>query len=318
MESKGVIVNDRLLLNQSGDGNTEASDYGDLSSIGSQTDTEAASQILFYQMKATGSIPKSPSKIEFHLVKESTKSTKYGPRRNIYSKPNMNSEISNTPKTNVTKSFKNADRETPFRDLNFHAKDKIKAAFSSKRSKCDNSRFKEFDSHQQNVKPKVDVENLEIYYFDHGSPDFFRTTDCPPHLVSEILAQQTYHHATKFWAEVFGTLNIGLTFIVAFLLQLYRFILYGFLRALIVGFMQITSDYLIKPILAISFNGFLQPPLIFLQNIFKAISEVGRPIAKLLEYFVQPFVNLLNAFRIVQLTKNERTIVKHKKRKYFV
>lgn len=67
-----------------------------------------------------------------------------------------------------------------------------------------------------------DAENAEIYYFDHGSPLFYRTTDCPPHLISEMIAQRTTYHATRFWAELFGSINIGVTFIVTFFLQFYR------------------------------------------------------------------------------------------------
>jgi len=67
-----------------------------------------------------------------------------------------------------------------------------------------------------------DFENAEVYHFDHGSPSYFRTTDCPPHLISEMIAQRATHHATKFWAELFGSINICVTFFVTFLLQFYR------------------------------------------------------------------------------------------------
>lgn len=67
-----------------------------------------------------------------------------------------------------------------------------------------------------------EMENCEIYHFDHGSSKYYRTTDCPPHLISELIAQRTAYHATKFWAEFFGSINIGVTFFVTFLLQLYR------------------------------------------------------------------------------------------------
>lgn len=66
------------------------------------------------------------------------------------------------------------------------------------------------------------AKNDEKYFFDHGNVDYFHTTDCPPHLVSEMIARQTSIHATKFWAEIFGTINIGVMFIVSFILQLYK------------------------------------------------------------------------------------------------
>lgn len=69
-----------------------------------------------------------------------------------------------------------------------------------------------------------DGENVETYHFDHGSTSYYRTTDCPPHLISEIIAQRTTFHATKFWAEFFGSINIIVTFIITFFLQFYRWI----------------------------------------------------------------------------------------------
>lgn len=68
----------------------------------------------------------------------------------------------------------------------------------------------------------LNEENAEFYYFDHGSPCFYQTTDCPPHLISEIIAQRTTDLATKFWAEFFASLNIGVTFVVTFFMQFYR------------------------------------------------------------------------------------------------
>jgi hypothetical protein len=65
-------------------------------------------------------------------------------------------------------------------------------------------------------------ENAEIYHFDHGSPSFYRTTDCPPHLMSDMIAQRTNHFFTKFWAEFFGSINVVVTCLIAFLIQFYR------------------------------------------------------------------------------------------------
>lgn len=64
--------------------------------------------------------------------------------------------------------------------------------------------------------------NMEIYYFDHGNSAYFRTTDCPPNIATEIVAQQTTYHATKFWAEIFGAFHVGIAFFVAFILQTFR------------------------------------------------------------------------------------------------
>lgn len=78
---------------------------------------------------------------------------------------------------------------------------------------------------EKNKKKKVDESgcpNMEIYYFDHGNSAYFRTTDCPPNIASEMIAQQTTYHATKFWAEIFGAFHVGIAFFVAFILQTFR------------------------------------------------------------------------------------------------
>uniref|UniRef100_T1H1X1 Uncharacterized protein n=1 Tax=Megaselia scalaris TaxID=36166 RepID=T1H1X1_MEGSC len=115
---------------------------------------------------------------------------------------------------------------------------------------------------------------IDIYYFDRGNAEFLRTTDGTPAVYSESLLNQTEYYANRVWAEIFGSLQIGVTFFISFVLQLYRFILYSLFRVLIVGFLQITSDYCLKPIMTVLFNGFLQPPLIFL-NIYEGIKWQG-------------------------------------------
>ena len=108
-------------------------------------------------------------------------------------------------------------------EINMDCKQKLPP--HSVKSKMRNM-FTWFNRKQSSTKlnndPEDDGENAEIYYFDHGSPLFYRTTDCPPHLISELIAQQTTYHATRFWAELFGSINIGVTFIVTFFLQFYR------------------------------------------------------------------------------------------------
>lgn len=65
-------------------------------------------------------------------------------------------------------------------------------------------------------------QKTEYYPFDHGDPKYYHTTDKAPQLVSDNAAEKVHEHATKFWAEVFGTLNIGVTFFLVFFIQFYR------------------------------------------------------------------------------------------------
>lgn len=84
------------------------------------------------------------------------------------------------------------------------------------------------------------------------------------------------------------------------------FILYSMLRAIIVGFLQITSDYFIKPLLAVLFNGLCQPPLIFIRNMLQAICGMLDPVAKLLTTILHPITDVVRAFRVVEVKNINR------------
>lgn len=62
-----------------------------------------------------------------------------------------------------------------------------------------------------------------------------------------------------------------------------------------------TSDYFLKPLLAVVFNGFLQPPLTLVQNIFTSVSDMLEPLTVLLSNILKPFADCLRAFRFVEV-----------------
>jgi hypothetical protein len=72
------------------------------------------------------------------------------------------------------------------------------------------------------VEAQNEREHAEFYHFDHGEPTYYRTTDCPPHLTSEIVAQRVHDTFTKFWAEFFGYINVLVTLVITFIIQFYR------------------------------------------------------------------------------------------------
>lgn len=77
---------------------------------------------------------------------------------------------------------------------------------------------------------------------------------------------------------------------------------------MIVGLLQITSDYFLKPLLSVIFNGFLQPPLVLLQNIFISCGNVLRPIAECIENFLAPVGKLLSAIRFVEINHRNSSV----------
>ncbi|XP_015112559.1 uncharacterized protein LOC107038154 [Diachasma alloeum] len=145
---------------------------------------------------------------------------------------------------------------------------------------------------------------IEIYYFDHGNASYYRTTDAIPLLTTEKFADKTDQAATRFWAEFFGTINIGITFITAFLLQLLRFILYSLIRPLTIGIIQLLSDYFIKPLLTIIFNALIQPVLILLYNIATSLRDLCEPIAEAIGFFIRELSRLFQAIRLIEINRN--------------
>ncbi|XP_060531524.1 uncharacterized protein LOC132705107 [Cylas formicarius] len=142
---------------------------------------------------------------------------------------------------------------------------------------------------------------VDVYYFDHGNSTHFQTTDYPPLVCTEALSEKTEKQATKFWAEIFGTVHIGFSFCTSFALQLFRFVLYSILRPLTIGLMQLSSDYFFKPFLATLFNGIIQPILIFFYNVATSVKDLCHPLAEGVGYFMREFSVLLRAIRIVEV-----------------
>ncbi|KAH8380994.1 hypothetical protein KR200_003839 [Drosophila serrata] len=142
---------------------------------------------------------------------------------------------------------------------------------------------------------------IGIYPFEHGCAEYLSTTDTHPKINSIILADRATTYATHFWAELFGLLHIAVAFVVAFILQSYRFVLYSLINTLIVGLLHMTSDYLVKPLLTMIFNGYLQPPLIFLYNVLCSIRDILEPVAETINNFMKPLATVGNSIRLADV-----------------
>ncbi|XP_057662091.1 uncharacterized protein LOC130897323 isoform X2 [Diorhabda carinulata] len=145
---------------------------------------------------------------------------------------------------------------------------------------------------------------VDVYYFDHGCASYFRTTDRSPVIATEDFAEKTEAYTTKFWAEIFGSFNIGCSFLISLILQFVRFFLYSILRPLTVGLIQLISDYFFKPILTTLFNAVIQPVLIFFYNIVTSLRDICDPLAEAIGYFFREFAVLIRAFRIIEVNSN--------------
>uniref|UniRef100_A0ABD2WQ68 Caveolin n=1 Tax=Trichogramma kaykai TaxID=54128 RepID=A0ABD2WQ68_9HYME len=148
-----------------------------------------------------------------------------------------------------------------------------------------------------------EAEKVEIYYFDHGNSAYYHTTDMPPVLNTDKYADKGSAAATKFWARIFGLLHIGTSFVIAFVLQLLRFVLFSLVRPLTIGVIQLLSDYFLKPLLTIIFNGFLQPFLILFYNIATSFRDCCEPLAAAVGFYIKELAVLFRACRLVEVNQ---------------
>lgn len=144
-------------------------------------------------------------------------------------------------------------------------------------------------------------ERIELYHFDHGNATFFCTTDCQPTLHTDRLARETADTATRFWAEMYGSMHIVIAIVVAFVLQSLRFVLYSIVRPLLVGSVQICGDYVFKPMLTAGFNACVQPPLVFVQNVLQSIEQMLRPVCTMVRNAVEPVAMVASSLRLVEI-----------------
>jgi len=120
-------------------------------------------------------------------------------------------------------------------------------------------------------------------------------------LTTDRYVEKTDQAATRFWAEIFGSIHIGTAFVTAFILQLLRFILYSVVRPLTIGILQLLADYAVKPALSIAFNAIIQPLLILFYNIFTSLRDLCEPIAEGMGLFLREIANLCAAIRLVEV-----------------
>lgn len=260
--------------------NESTSSIADLSSESTETREN------LYKLNTKKDFARTPPKIEFQLYQSRFKSRKMRTFRKI-----PKESLSERNLIHSVESLPLNESDVPKKNLI----SKLKGVFSTIRD------------HKLDLSPKGgDPKRTQndIYYFDRGNSDFLRTTDATPAVYSETLLIQTEYYANRVWAELFGILQIAVTFFLSFVLQFYRFILYSVFRMFIVGLFQITSDYFLKPLITVVYNSFIQPPFILLYNIMTSMQDSLIPLAQTVNNFLIPFTNILKSIRLITVNKH--------------
>uniref|UniRef100_A0A1B0C0Y3 Caveolin n=2 Tax=Nemorhina TaxID=44051 RepID=A0A1B0C0Y3_9MUSC len=301
--------NDRLLYNH----NSNAK-YNKFSNEKLNVETDSTStdhSKVLYELKALRSETKlkknqklTPSKIEFQLyTKSNAKRMKKGKKNYMKKKKSQRKLFSNESKTKC-----HTESSTIFQRMR-QSLDQLRINSKTHKPSIDKI-FSDFPE-PETVNPSNGHIHIGMYPFDHGCADYLKIHDCPPQVVSIHLAERAVFYTTRFWGEVFGSLHIGFALIVTFMLQTYRFFLYAFINTLLVGFLDMTSDYFVKPLLTVIFNGFLQPPLIFCFNLLSSVRDILEPIAETANNFMKPIATIGKSVRLIHVTYTKKNIMRN-------
>ncbi|KAI8115959.1 hypothetical protein CVS40_11902 [Lucilia cuprina] len=310
--------NNQVLYRGEHHSNTKYNKFLNEITNGSDTTITENSKILYEMTAVTREMKRksknnlTPSKIEFQLY---TKPKKRLQRNKDNENKKLKRQLFEDKRENKKEKNVIKKENTIFQRLKFSLKKMKDSKKLEQQPEVDKifSDLPEPEILPHNLNSNKDIK-IGIYPFEHGCADYLKTHDCPPQIYSLILAERATHYATRFWAEFFGSLQIAtchLVFIVTFILQTYRFVLYSLINILLVEFLHMTSDYLLKPLLIVIFNGFLQPPLIFCFNILSSLRDILEPIADTLNNFMKPVATVGRSIRLVHVTHNKKNIAKN-------
>jgi hypothetical protein len=125
-----------------------------------------------------------------------------------------------TPETKAAENYETPDHISRSRSL----VSKVRAILARFR-RSDNDNEEEIDVERgENHQGKIQSPTEDFYFFNHGDPTCYQIIKSPPHLTSDIIAQRLHETFTKFWAEIFGYVNLLPTFITTFVIQLFRWV----------------------------------------------------------------------------------------------
>ncbi|XP_065362271.1 uncharacterized protein LOC135955834 [Calliphora vicina] len=305
--------NNQILYRGNHHSNTKYNKFLNEATNGTDTTLTENSKIL-YEMKSVAKELKrkstnklTPSKIEFQLY---TKPKKRLQKNKSSENQKLKRQLFEDDRLNKTINL-DSKQKSIFQRLKYSLNKMKNSKRQQQAEELDKifNDFKEPENLNQNFSTSTEIK-IGIYPFEHGCADYLKTHDCPPQLLSLVLAERATSYATRFWAEFFGSLQIAVAFIVTFLLQLYRFVLYSLVNIFVVEFLHMTSDYLVKPLLTVLFNGFLQPPLIFCFNILSSLRDILEPIADTLNNFMKPVATVGRSIRLIHATYNKKNIAK--------
>lgn len=106
----------------------------------------------------------------------------------------------------------------------------------------------------------------------------------------------------RVWQEFFAILRIILSIVIWFLVELFKFLAKHIFQPLVIAVVMYFGDYVIKPLLSVLFNGFLQPFSIFWWNVFTGMRHMFNPIGEILRRIFEQLAMLFRSIRLFEVT----------------
>jgi len=106
----------------------------------------------------------------------------------------------------------------------------------------------------------------------------------------------------RIWQEVFAVIRIILSVVIFFVVELFKFLAKHIFQPLVIAIFMSFGDYVIKPLLSVFFNGFVQPVSIFMWNVFTGMRHMFNPIGEILRRVFEQVAMLFRSIRLFEVT----------------
>ncbi|XP_018108291.1 uncharacterized protein LOC108711247 isoform X3 [Xenopus laevis] len=154
-------------------------------------------------------------------------------------------------------------------------------------------------------------DELHTYQFNYGHRQYYQAHKDHNEAFMEKLADKSEKLILRCWREIFGLLRILASLVTIFLIELLSFLGKYIFQVLFVGFLTALGDHAVKPVLVALFNHFLQPLLIFINNILYSLHNLWYPILDVLHGIAQQLATVLQAFRLVEVHTAAKCVTPH-------
>ncbi|XP_062606571.1 uncharacterized protein LOC134268347 isoform X2 [Saccostrea cucullata] len=139
------------------------------------------------------------------------------------------------------------------------------------------------------------------YYFGHGPVQYLEVDNEEEEALMPKIADRLEGIFQRIWQEFFGALRIVTSFFILFVVELFKYIIKYVFQPIFIGIFMTTGEYVMKPVLSVLFNGFMQPTGVFCWNCCVTSKLVCTPIIQILKKILEQFAKCCRHVRCVEI-----------------